>query len=81
MARKTDTSGPFWSAPEMWRDETVFIIGGGPSLAEMDLSPIHSRPVIGVNNAYALGPWVDVIFFGDAHWWPHNKKTALAHHA
>ncbi len=71
----------FWIAPEMWRDETVFIIGGGPSLTGMDLSPIHKRPVIGVNNAYTLGPWIDIIFFGDLKWWPKNKMEAMAHPA
>ncbi len=63
----------FWTAPEIWPGQTVFIIGGGPSLLGMDLSPIHKRRVIGVNQAYELGPWVDVLFFGDFRWWRWNE--------
>ena len=68
-----------WNAPEMWPDQTVYIIGGGQSLLDMDLRPIHKRPVIGVNNAFEKGPWVDVTFFGDKGWWKHNWKKLMKH--
>lgn len=52
----------------MWQGETAFIIGGGPSLIDFDFSPIMDRKVIGVNNSYRFGPWVDVCWFGDLKW-------------
>lgn len=33
------------------------------------LQPLHDKHVIGVNNAYRLGNWIDVCFFGDCGWW------------
>lgn len=33
------------------------------------LTPIHGAHVIGVNNAYQIGPWIDCIFFGDCSWY------------
>jgi uncharacterized Rossmann fold enzyme len=48
----------------------VFILGGGPSLADVDLEPLRTRRVIGVNQAYKLGPWVDICWFGDKQWYP-----------
>lgn len=33
------------------------------------LKPIHDKHVIGVNNAYKIGTWIDVCFFGDCSWW------------
>lgn len=63
----------------MWLDETVFVVGGGPSLLGMDLQPIHVCPVLGVNNAFELGLWVDVTFFGDKRWFEINKDRLLAH--
>lgn len=49
------------------------------------LSPIYEKHVIGVNNAYVLGPWIDCLFFGDCSWylvhrpeiakWPNLKVT------
>ena len=68
-----------WRVPELWPDSVVFIIGGGPSLLQEDLTPLHvpSRRVIGVNNAYLLGDWVDVCFFGDCSWFLHHQSKLL----
>jgi len=52
----------------------VFVIGGGPSIKDMDLSCIHKRHVIGVNDAFKLGDWVDVCWFGDERWFHWNKE-------
>lgn len=41
------------------------------------LEPIHGRHVIGINNAYLIGPWVDIIFFGDCGWYiTHRLRLA-----
>lgn len=60
----------FWAIPRIWPDSTVYIIGGGPSVAEQDLTLLHDKRVIGVNQAYKLGSWVDVLWFGDKKWYP-----------
>lgn len=69
----------FWKPPEMWADQTVYIIGGGPSVLRTALHRIHDRPVIGTNNAFTLGPWVDVTFFGDRKWWDDHGMDLLRH--
>jgi hypothetical protein len=33
------------------------------------LSSIHDKHVIGVNNAYRIGDWIDILFFGDCGWY------------
>ena len=38
------------------------------------LSPIHGKHVIGVNVAFMLGNWVDIVFFGDAGFYLAHKK-------
>lgn len=53
----------------------MFVIGGGPSLLDMDLSPIFSRRVIGVNDAFKLGNWIDVCWFSDCRWYEWNKEA------
>lgn len=63
--------------PELWPGRTVYIIGGGPSLARMDLTPIHSKRVIGVNQAFRLGPWVNVLYFGDCNFYDLNRKNGI----
>lgn len=58
--------------PPIWKGGECFIIGGGPSLKGFDFSPIHDRRVIGVNNAFKLGAWVDACWWGDTRWRNHN---------
>ncbi|KKN41997.1 hypothetical protein LCGC14_0717570 [marine sediment metagenome] len=59
----------------LWEGRVVYIIGGGPSLKGFDFSPIHDQKVIGTNDAFLLGPWVDACWFGDNRWhdWNHEK--------
>lgn len=65
----------FWHPPKLWPGRTVYIIGGGPSIKELDLTPLHKERVIGCNDAYSLGSWVDVCYFGDYGWIEiHNKE-------
>lgn len=44
------------------------------------LEPIHKHHVIGVNNAYMIGEWIDAIFFGDGGYYLVHRK-ALANRA
>lgn len=57
-----------WTVPRLWEGATAFVIGGGPSVSTVDFSLIEKKHVIGVNNAFELGPFVDVCFFGDCQW-------------
>lgn len=63
-----------WSIPKIWSDAVVFIIGGGPSLKGFDFTPIQKYRVIGVNQAFRLGDWVDVCWFGDCSFYTNNRE-------
>jgi hypothetical protein len=53
----------------MWRGQTVYVIGGGPSLRTFKWQRLHGKRTIGCNDAYILGPKVaDICYFGDAGW-------------
>jgi len=41
------------------------------------LSPIHDRHCIGVNMAFALGDWVDMMIFGDGGFYFKNKAALM----
>lgn len=62
-----------WSVPKIWDNSTAFLIGGGPSVNDMNLALIHDKHVIGVNDAFKLGDWVDFVWFGDQRWYEWNK--------
>lgn len=38
------------------------------------LSELHDRHVIGINDAYLIGDWLDFVFFGDGSWYLKNRK-------
>ena len=56
-----------------------------PNVYSPYLEYLHDKHIIGINNAYQLGTWLDVIFFGDNSWylvhrinlskWPGLKVT------
>jgi hypothetical protein len=56
-----------WSIPQIWDGDTVFILGGGPSLIGFDARCLTGRRVIAVNCSFRLGQF-DVMFYGDPLW-------------
>lgn len=38
------------------------------------LKPIHRKHVIGVNNAYLIGSWIDICWFGDCRWYGWHQE-------
>lgn len=65
---------PLWKPEELWRDEDVFVIGGGPSLQGFDWQLLVSEKTLGCNSAFKLGPAVcKACVFGDKKWWEFNR--------
>jgi hypothetical protein len=48
----------------------------GPAISAY-LAPIQDKHVIGCNDAYRLGKWVDACWFGDERWWKWNWKELM----
>lgn len=46
-----------------------------PSAYSKYLKPLHNKHVIGVNNAYQIGSWIDALFFGDCSWYLVHKNS------
>lgn len=62
------------------------MIGQQPATAYSPyLAPLHEKHVIAINNAFMIGDWFDILFFGDQEWylrhqiplrsWPGLKVT------
>lgn len=67
----------FWTAPRIWPGGCCYILGGGPSLARVPIERLRRQRVIAVNNAYRLGSWIDVMFYGDCRWLDWHKDALL----
>jgi hypothetical protein len=59
----------FWTVPQIWDGDTCFIVGGGPSIAKVDIDRLRGKGrFIAVNNAYKIANWFEVMFYGDKQW-------------
>jgi hypothetical protein len=67
----------FWEypVPPLWEGATAFILGGGPSLHDVDLSRVKNEKVIGINEAYTFGDWVDFTFIGNNKYYVRHKNA------
>ncbi len=63
----------FDSLPRPYEGQTVFVVGGGPSINHTPLQLIKHRAVVGCNDAFRLGEWVDWLVFADRRWWMWNS--------
>lgn len=60
-----------WVVPRCWEGRTVAVFACGPSLSQRVVDAVHAAgiPAIGVNDAYRLAPWVDILYAADTRWW------------
>jgi hypothetical protein len=70
----------FWSVAREWEGETVFIVGGGPSVLGVDLEALRGQRVIAINSSVYKLPWADILYFGDWRWWhePENRAAVAS---
>jgi hypothetical protein len=59
--------------PGEWLDETVFLLGGGPTLTAEIAARIHGRKTIAINSTSRIAPWADVLFFADFTWFREHR--------
>lgn len=65
--------------PELWPGETVAILGGGKSLTADQVNACRGRVrVIGINDAYRLAPWADLLWFCDEKWFNWHRAGVLS---
>ncbi len=80
-----------WKVPLDWAGDTVFILGGGPSLRGFDAEVLRGRGrVIATNEAGLAGvagaddekphaPWADVLYWADKRWFNWNRDRLGEH--
>lgn len=67
-----------WKVPKLWSSR-FYILGGGPSLNNINVERLRGQNVIAVNNAYRLGDWIPVLYFMDCAWWEWHKDELPLH--
>lgn len=64
----------YWTPEPRFAGRTVVLLGGGPSLAAVDLSRLDPAVTIAVNTAGELMPDAAVLFWRDARWFADNRE-------
>lgn len=64
-----------WIPEPIFQDETVFVIGGGPSVTQSDVDRLKGRKVIVVNSSHLKAPWADILFFMDNRWYEKKQDV------
>ena len=69
----------WWEVPKLWPGRTVYILGGGPSLANIDFERLRGQRSIAINNAYMQGrtPFAPVMYFMDWGWYNLHKHRLV----
>jgi len=72
----------YWVPQQVWKDGSVAIIGGGPSLRREQIKRFRGLGyrTIGINDSYQFGVDIDVCFWGDGCWY-HGTKDHPGHAA
>lgn len=68
----------FWRPEPIFAGQTVFCLGGGPSLRMFHVEQLRGRRVIATNSAALLGPWADVLCFKDYPWLDGHRSIVEA---
>ena len=66
---------PQWIPEQKWKDEDVYIIGGGTSLESFNWNLLKSKLTIGCNDAFLHGKDIcKICIFGDTKWFLANQE-------
>ena len=60
---------------------TIYIVGGGPSLTDFNWDLLSDKSIIAVNRAYEKVPNAKWIYFSDLRFWQWNHKQLANHTA
>jgi hypothetical protein len=64
----------FASIDPVWKDETAYLIGGGPSLKEFNWELLRGKRIIAINRAFQVLPWADVLYWTDAQFYKWYRR-------
>jgi len=64
----------FTKVEPIWKGQTVFLIGGGPSLNGFDFKLLKNKRTIAINKAFVFHPNADILYWTDSRFYSWYKK-------
>ncbi len=68
----------YWTPEPLLAGDTVFLLGGGPSLRDFDVQRLRGRRVMAINCSCAICPWAEFLYFTDTSWFEHRRTLVAA---
>ncbi len=62
------------TVPKLFKDETIYIIGGGPSLNNFDFRTLTGKKTIAINKAVIYHPTADILYWTDGRFYTWFKN-------
>lgn len=59
----------YWIPEQSFRDQTVAVLGSGPSMSQSVADSVKHLPRIAINTTYQLARDADIIYGADSMWW------------
>jgi hypothetical protein len=67
----------YWRPEPLWKGMTAFILAGGPSLKDFDVTRLQGRMTIAINSSCLIAPWADILYFIDSSWWDNHRDIVM----
>lgn len=81
-AAPVDRGFEYWTPQPLWRGETCFLLGGGPSLNQATVDRLRGHRVMAINSSCLLAAGIaaafDALFFTDNSWFEPRRRLVEA---
>jgi hypothetical protein len=67
----------FWTIPKIWEGQTVFVVGGGPSLVGFNFEQLQGERIVAINLAFHKLPFAQFLFFADNRFWGWHEPSLM----
>lgn len=74
IIKQSNDNNKYSPVNKIWDDETIYIIGGGPSLKNFDWNLLKGKKIIAINRAYEVLPWAEVLYWTDSRFYKWYKS-------
>lgn len=71
----TRRGNEYWAPEPLLDCQTVFLLGGGPSLVDVDATRLRGLNVMAINSSCVVAPWAPFLFFTDTNWFDDHRRV------
>lgn len=74
----SDFGREYWTPPLLFSGDTVFLLGGGPTLTKADVARLDDQVTVAINSSCLIAPMADILYFTDTNWFEDHRRIIEA---